>query len=367
MRRVALFSVCLSVAVIVACSSGGEPASRTTGQPLGGAPPGRGYMARADAKPASAPAAGAGTTGVLQYYGGKVIPSAHVYAIYWGNAGAYQPQLDSFLQTILPSSYFQWLADEYPTPQQAPGAGSFAQSLVDTDVSTGSTVDDSQIRAELARLVSVGTLPPPDGHNLYFFFLPNGINVTSADGGGQSCTTFCGYHDTFVNGSQEFYYGVLPDPATCGSSCDNQGGNYFADLTSVTTHELTEAITDAEVGLAIQASQDGGTYPTFPNAWTSASGEIGDLCAWQDTTVLGYNVQLEWSNARGTCVSGPAAQGSDGGVDAGACGACTSDLDCQLNCPAVQGGGVNCCDPGSGVCYATAQTSCPMPTDAGSE
>jgi hypothetical protein len=31
----------------------------------------------------------------------------------------------------------------------------------------------------------------------------------------------------------------------------------------------------------------------------------------------------------------------------------------------VQGGGANCCDTGSGVCYATTQNACPAPVDAG--
>jgi hypothetical protein len=33
----------------------------------------------------------------------------------------------------------------------------------------------------------------------------------------------------------------------------------------------------------------------------------------------------------------------------------------------VQGGGTNCCDIGSGVCYATTQTTCPAPSDGGTE
>jgi hypothetical protein len=33
----------------------------------------------------------------------------------------------------------------------------------------------------------------------------------------------------------------------------------------------------------------------------------------------------------------------------------------------VQGGGTNCCDTGSGVCYATTQNACPAPVDAGAE
>jgi hypothetical protein len=32
-----------------------------------------------------------------------------------------------------------------------------------------------------------------------------------------------------------------------------------------------------------------------------------------------------------------------------------------MACPPVQGGGTNCCDQGSGVCYATTQSTCPVP------
>ena len=49
----------------------------------------------------------------------------------------------------------------------------------------------------------------------------------------------------------------------------------------------------------------------------------------------------------------------------GSCGSCTTDSECQSACPAVQGGGTNCCDVGSGVCYATTQTTCPAPSDGG--
>jgi len=44
---------------------------------------------------------------------------------------------------------------------------------------------------------------------------------------------------------------------------------------------------------------------------------------------------------------------------------CTSDMDCQNSCPMVPSG-VNCCDTATGVCYAYAQSSCPVPVmDAG--
>jgi hypothetical protein len=315
--------------------------------------------------------AAAPETGTLQYYGGKVVSAVHLYAIYWGNAGSYRTQLDPFLQAATGQGFLGWLS-EYDTPSQNIGGGGFAGSVVDTNAPAGASVDDSQIQSELLNLIAAGQVPAPDGNTAYFFFFPQGVNVTLG-GQGSSCSTFCGYHDTAVSGSTEAYYGVLPDPATCGSSCDNQGGNYFADLTSVTTHELHETVTDAEVGIAIANSADGGGYPTFPNAWVASSGsEIGDLCAWQNGTYQGYNVQLEWSDQANACITPNAGSGADGGNDdagneAGTCGNCTSNAQCQSECPPVQGGGINCCDTGSGVCYATTQPMCPVPVDAGTE
>jgi hypothetical protein len=313
-------------------------------------------------------------TGTLQYYGGKVISTVNLYAIYWGNTGTYQAQLDPFLQAVTGQGFLGWLS-EYATPPQNIGGGGFAGSIVDTNAPAGATVDDAQIQSELVRLIGAGQLPSPDGNTLYFFFFPQGVEITLG-GQGSSCSTFCGYHDTLVSGSLEAYYGVMPDPATCGASCDNQSGNYFADLTAVTTHELHEALTDAEVGIAIANSAEGGAYPTYPNAWVNSSGsEIGDLCAWQDGTYQGYNVQLEWSDQANGCIApnggagGDAGDdaGDDAGNDAGTCGSCTSDAQCQAECPPVQGGGTNCCDTGSGVCYATTQPMCPVPMEAGTE
>ena len=66
-------------------------------------------------------------------------------------------------------------------------------------------------------------------------------------------------------------------------------GSYasFVALTSTSSHELCEAITD----------------PIPGQGWyDDANGEIGDICAWQTKQIGGYTVQLEWSNKSGTCV-----------------------------------------------------------------
>jgi hypothetical protein len=59
-------------------------------------------------------------------------------------------------------------------------------------------------------------------------------------------------------------------------------------LTSTSSHELCEAITDAVPGR--------GWYDDLGNA------EIGDLCAWKTKKVAGSTVQLEWSNKANACV-----------------------------------------------------------------
>ena len=58
-------------------------------------------------------------------------------------------------------------------------------------------------------------------------------------------------------------------------------------LTSTSSHELCEAITDAIPG----------------HGWyDDANGEIGDICAWKNKQVAGYTVQLEWSNRARACI-----------------------------------------------------------------
>ena len=58
-------------------------------------------------------------------------------------------------------------------------------------------------------------------------------------------------------------------------------------LTSTSSHELCEAITDA----------------VPPQGWyDDVHGEIGDICAWKTKQLGNYTVQLEWSNAAGKCI-----------------------------------------------------------------
>lgn len=59
----------------------------------------------------------------------------------------------------------------------------------------------------------------------------------------------------------------------------------FNALTSTSSHELCEAITD----------------PIPGQGWyDDANGEIGDICAWKTKQLGNDTVQLEWSNAQGS-------------------------------------------------------------------
>ena len=116
-------------------------------------------------------------------------------------------------------------------------------------------------------------------NTLYFVYLPPGVSVTQ--GGGQSCKVFCGYHSD-IGGS--VFYAVMPYP-TCQGCTGSLSA--FDALTSTSSHELVEAITD----------------PIPGRGWYDDNhGEIGDICAWTTKTVAGYVVQLEWSNKAKKCV-----------------------------------------------------------------
>jgi hypothetical protein len=121
---------------------------------------------------------------------------------------------------------------------------------------------------------------------------------------------FCAYHGTTSNtlNSKHILYGVLPD-MQAGSGCSSGCGTstVFGNYTSVTSHELTEAITDADVGIA--------TTFAAPLAWYDmTNGEIGDICNGQQGSYTAngttYTIQLEFSNAANNCVLPPAASSS---------------------------------------------------------
>jgi hypothetical protein len=229
--------------------------------------------------------------------------------------------LSFYNQVLSNGSYSTWLDSEYNTvnnsfngtkTNQHIGVGSATSVVTITPSSASTTVDDSTIQSELASQVAAGHLAAPtvdsagNATTYYAVFFPHGVTITQ--GGSSSCVAggFCAYHGTVASSGahSEFYYGVHPDMQS-GSGCDTGCGSAataFGNYTSVASHELTEMITDAEVGLA-----GNGSGP--PLAWyDNTNGEIGDICNAQQGTYHAcdgqtYTIQLEFSNAQNNCIA----------------------------------------------------------------
>ncbi len=241
-----------------------------------------------------------GKTGVpskilLSYYGGPLLNHVKVVVVYWNKDVAFQNQIPGFFANLTQSPFFDWLK-EYNTPSESIGYGSLETLHLAQKAPFKTLIEDSDIQSQLTRMIKDGSVPPSDKNTLYMIYFPPKMRIDLA--GQKSCEVFCAYHNSFLKNGQEVNYGVIPDQ---GGSCNGGCGDspsLFNNETSVSSHELTEAVTDPAVGLVK------GSAPAYPLGWYNASaGEIGDICADKQGTVAGYVVQKEWSNSRQTCVS----------------------------------------------------------------
>jgi hypothetical protein len=229
-------------------------------------------------------AALAGPAPQLTYRGGPLLTSVQVVSVFWGKAWnvaankATPAKLNAFFDAILTSSLIDQLA-EYNTAHAMIGHGKRTATATITTPNVKLNVSDGAVQHFVQQQISVKAVPAPTANTLYFVYLPPGVSVTQ--GGGKSCQVFCGYHSD-INAS--IFYAVMPYPGCHG--CTGALAAFDA-LTSTSSHELCEAITD----------------PVPGQGWYDDNhGEIGDICAWKTKTVAGYSVQLEWSNKAGACV-----------------------------------------------------------------
>ena len=229
-------------------------------------------------------AAAPATPPKLTYRGGPLLTSVKVFTVFWGAAWQSQPladtanKLNAFFDAILVSELIDQLA-EYSVQGQQIGHGQRIGTLTVTTPTPHKVVTDSRIQHLIQQEIAKGALPAADAQTLYFVYTPPGTAIVQ--GGSRSCQAFCGYHND-VNG--QLFYAAMPYPGCQG--CTGTLAPLDA-LTSTSSHELCEAITD----------------PVPGQGWyDDANGEIGDICAWTTKTVAGYTVQKEWSNAHNTCM-----------------------------------------------------------------
>jgi len=262
----------------------------------------------------------------LTYFGGPIISNVQVIEVLYGSgsynaqvAGTTSPTMGQFYGDITGSnSGYISLLQQYNTnisggTGQVFGFGTFGGlfQIVPAAGNNGSTITDTQIQSELLAQITAGHLPAPvndslgNPNTLYMIFFPPGKTISQ--GGSNSCQAggFCAYHGTTSSlfGGKHVLYGVMPD-MQAGSGCSTGCGNstVFGNYTSVTSHELTEALTDADVGIA--------TTFAAPLAWYDmTNGEIGDICNGQQGSYSAngttYTIQLEFSNSANNCVLPP--------------------------------------------------------------
>ena len=161
-------------------------------------------------------------------------------------------------------------------------------------------VDDSQLRTEIAHVVSTHSLTT-DLNHIYAIFLPKGVescfysDAGIPSGQNNACTindtptaAYCAYHSSFGSGGNAIY-AAMPFPvyqSPTGFTCSSDRGsrapqtpnnNVPADtVISTLSHELSESITDPN-----------------GNAWYASDGnENGDLCAYIYGNVTGTSGHL---------------------------------------------------------------------------
>jgi hypothetical protein len=230
----------------------------------------------------------------LSYNNGPLLTAVEVTTIFWGAAwqqpaqSGLVPQVNQFFDFVLTSSLLDLMA-QYSVPGNSIGHGSRIGTVTVTGSEPGggtNQVSDAQIQTALQGWISNGAVAAANANTLYFVYLPPNVTVTDPQGGA-SCTQLCGYHWYIAGTNPEIYYAVMPFPG-CGGCLGSLG--QFEALTSISSHELCEAITDPEPW----------------SGWNdNNNGEIGDICAWQTQVLGGYTVQLEWSNSQNMCSIAP--------------------------------------------------------------
>jgi hypothetical protein len=308
MRRLALLFVLIISAVFVSAAAAGEPPEVKHG-PLG-IVKAHGYAAKR----------GGGSN--LTYHLGPVMRTNTAYAIYWNPPGTtmaagYATTIDKYFQDVAADSgktsnvYYsdtQYYDGTGNIAYNAPFGGSYvdtnplpASGCTDSVAETTACLSDTQLRAEIDRVVNVKGWSRTGA--IFFMFTPKYVGSCDSPG---SCaySYYCAYHWNFGTGAGQTIYANQPYTMTVPNACGTGQAPTNADADStlnVVSHEHNEAITDP-----------------FGNAWFDSRGyENGDKCAWTFGSALGgtaghlynqaigtghYYLQREWSNRSSGCV-----------------------------------------------------------------
>lgn len=228
---------------------------------------------------------------LVPWENGPIVYCPIVYTSFWGASwtganAALSSQLNQFMQDLVNATPWMNILTQYGVS----GYGAHGQASYLEFVPTTLTV--SSYEAIFQSCINAGLLPEPANVNnnaivpVTMVFLDSSVGI---NGGGRQLNVpgapDAGYHDSFTTAAgNPFIYAF----------------SEFTDLQSITTimsHEFAEMITD----------------PLY-NAWTPdhAGHEIGDYCAWQETTISvsgrTWTVQEIWSDEANACVTSAASR-----------------------------------------------------------
>lgn len=257
----------------------------------------------------------------VSYFGGPLVSNAEIVVVFWGSN--VDPNtvsgIGGFYEAVLGSSLMNMLSEynslgRSPGTNQAIGHGTLKGSytITPSQADSGTKLNDGDIGRELVLQITNGALPGPTfdaagiQNTIYMIYFPPGISIVGPSASGTSCVDFCGYHsvtiDPNVYDGRNLRYAVIPDlggTSACSNLCGN--GSTFDNVTTVSTHEMAETITDPVGGYYSQ--------PAPPTGWLDFDyydGEIADFCDFDEASgASGYTVQLLWSNLQNQCTQAP--------------------------------------------------------------
>ena len=261
----------------------------------------------------------------LSYYDGPIISNVYVVPVFW-NSNVNASIVENIGQFFSDATVSNWydLLSEYSSvggTGQSIGRGTsdagitITPSLCNASIIATCELTDAELQTELTAQINASVLPLPQGdlagnvNTVYMVFFPPNISlsidsVKSCANGG-----FCAYHSTGTYGTANtpLPYGAIMDEFSggCSTGCGSSS-TVLENMTSTTSHELAESVTDTDIGLFTADSL------AAPVAWydgNNSCGEVADIC---DNGTSGYTitvsgrtwaVQQLWSNALGACVT----------------------------------------------------------------
>ncbi len=306
---------------------------------------------------------GFSSNGNLNYHGGQVLHSTAPYLIFWDPGSAITTASQDLFER-----YFTDVAaaggqvtNVYAVDRQFTDSTGFAdyqqsfssatQAIADTQPYPGRDMvncphaaptyphclTDTQLQAEITRLIAADGLPQGTGANapIYFIVTPSTVNIC-ADSMDCADNTFCAYHSGYANGPNTVLYATIPMFFNGASSAQNPKACQFdnnpavqepnADPADVAikylSHEDNETITDP-LGTGwwdSNSNQEDGdncnAYGTFspangtnPDAFLPTLGGSAVAGTLFNQSIEGdpYYIQSEWSNGDVNCEMRPSA------------------------------------------------------------